>query len=68
MATKPRIIIEVSGGLVTNIHSDVPIDVDIIDHDCIGDGFTCGDEEIDKRDREIKGEILDETQTLRYHY
>jgi len=31
--TKPRIIVEVSGGLVQVIHSNVPIDVDVLDHD-----------------------------------
>lgn len=38
---KPRIIIEVSGGVVQCVHADRPINVDVLDHDNMkGGDFT----------------------------
>lgn len=57
---KPRIIIEVSGGCVRSIHSDTPIDIDVLDHD----DFRVEDDAEDRLHREfLEADIA----TLHHH-
>lgn len=41
---KPRIIVEVSGGVVQCVHADRPINVDVLDRDNMRECSRTGDE------------------------
>lgn len=59
--TIPRVIIEVSGGLVQVIHSSHPIQVDILDHDNMR-------QETDKAELERMRDLEEEIEDLEHGY
>lgn len=59
---KPRIIIEISGGVCVAVYADQPVNVDLLDHDNMQSG------EMEPEDLDSHRKLTEETQKLKAYF